>query len=43
MKVNVEFECNESADIPKLIKKILELDKEHNLLKLHKLELYPYE
>lgn len=42
MKVIVEFECNECADIPKLVKKIFELD-EQSLLKIHKLEIYPYE
>lgn len=42
MKVNVEFECNESANIPELIKKIFELDKQ-SLLKIHKLVIYPYE
>lgn len=42
MKVNVEFECNECADIPELVKKIFELDK-LKLLKIHRMEIYPYE
>lgn len=42
MIVKVEFECNECSDIPELVKKIFELDKQ-SLLKIHKLEIYPYE
>ena len=41
MKVFVAIECNKSKNIPKLIKKIFKLDN-HNIVKILKLEIYPF-
>lgn len=42
MKVIVEFECNENSDMSELVKNIMKLG-EQKLLKVHKIEIYPYE
>jgi hypothetical protein len=42
MKVIVEFECNEHADHPELVKKIFQLG-EQKMLKIKKIEIIPFE